>query len=61
MKKEELHIELTKDDEEEIDEYSRLLTLDELEKIFGGSGGDERETFSTNQDYINKQIFGSKF
>lgn len=60
MKKEELKIDLTKDDEEEIDEYSRSLTLDELEKIFGGQG-DERETFSTDQDYINKQIFGSKF
>ena len=64
-KEEELKIELTKDDEEEIDEYTRLLTLDELSKIFGGittdAAGDERETIPLDLNYINKQIFGSKF
>ena len=65
---EELKVDLTKDDEEEIDEYTRLLTLDELSKIFGGLGGsgesksgDERETIPLDPNYINKQIFGSKF
>ena len=64
---EELKVDLTKDDEEEIDEYTRSLTLDELSKIFGGLGvsesksGDERETIPLDPNYINKQIFGSKF
>ena len=37
------------------------LSEEELAKVFGGKGGDDRETFTLDPQEISNDIWGSKF